>query len=100
MEKQTVTVNVAGKLYTLVSSDPPEYVRRIADYVDRKLRETAAVTNLPSAQTAVLTCFHLADELMKAQDENRVLHRQMEQALDSVQRKAPPKQEEHQEAQA
>ena len=100
MEKQTVTVNVAGKSYTLVSSDPPEYVRRIADYVDRKLRETAAVTNLPSAQTAVLTCFHLTDELMKAQDENRVLRRQMEQALDSVQQKAPPKQEEHQETRA
>ena len=78
MEKQKITVSVAGKPYTLVSSDPPEYVKRVAAYVDRKLRETAAVTNLPSAQTAVLTCFNLADELMKAQDENRQLRRTME----------------------
>ena len=79
MEKQKITVTVAGKPYTLVSSDPPEHVRRVAAYVDRRLSETAAVTNLPSAQTAVLTCFNLADELMKAQDENLVLRRWMEQ---------------------
>ena len=78
MEKQQITVNVAGKSWSLVSSDPPEYVRRVADYVDRRLSETAAVTNLPSAQTALLTCFNLADELMKAQDENALLRRQME----------------------
>ena len=78
MEKQKITVSVAGKSYTLVSSDPPEYVKRIAALVDRKLRETAAVTNLPSGQTAVLACFNMAEELMKAQDENRTLRRQLE----------------------
>ena len=80
MDKQRITVTVAGKPYTLVSSDPPEYVKRVAEYVDRKLKETATVTNLPSAQTAVLTCFNLAEELMKAQDENRMLRRRLEAA--------------------
>ena len=78
MEKQKITVSVAGKSYTLVSSDPPEFVKRVASYVDLKMRETATVTNLPSAQVAVLTCFHLAEELMKAQDENTQLRRVME----------------------
>ena len=80
MEKQKITVSVAGKNYTLVSADPPEYVRRVAAYVDRKLSETAAVTNLPSAQAAVLTCFNLAEELIRAQDENAVLRLQMQKA--------------------
>ena len=80
MEKQKITVTVAGKNYTLVSADPPEYVRRVASYVDRKLNETAAVTNLPSGQVAVLTCFNLAEELIKAQDENAVLRLQMQKA--------------------
>ena len=83
MDKQKVTVTVAGKPYTLVSSDPPEYVRRIAAYVDRKLNETTAATNLPSAQAAVLTCFNLAEELIKAQDENTVLRRNMEKLTKS-----------------
>ena len=79
MEKQKVTVSVAGKNYTLVSSDSPEFVRRVAAFVDRKLSETAAVTNLPSGQAAVLTCFNLAEELLKARDENTLLRRQNEQ---------------------
>ena len=79
MEKQKMTVTVAGKPYTLVSADPPEHIRRVAAYVDRTLSETASVTNLPSGQTAVLTCFRIAEELMRAQDENRMLRRQMEQ---------------------
>ena len=79
MEKQKVTVSVAGKNYTLVSSDSPEFVRRVAAFVDRKLSETAAVTNLPSGQAAVLMCFNLAEELLKAQDENTILRRQNEQ---------------------
>ena len=33
MEKQKITVTVAGKPYTLVSEDPPEYVKRVAAYV-------------------------------------------------------------------
>ncbi len=78
MEKQKITVTVAGKAYTLVSSDPPEYVKRVADYVDLKMRETIAVTNLPGSQAAVLACFNLAEELLKAQDENRALRRMME----------------------
>lgn len=82
MEKQRITVNVAGKTWSLVSSDPPEHVRRVAEYVDRKLSETSAAVNLPSAQTAILACFNLADELMKAQDENTLLRRQLEAVRD------------------
>ena len=84
MEKQKITVTVAGKNYTLVSGDAPEFVRRVAAFVDRKLNETAAVTNLPSGQAAVLTCSNLAEELLKAQDENTLLRRQNEQLARSV----------------
>mgnify|MGYP002626341594 CR=1 FL=1 len=79
MEKRKMTVTVAGRNYTLVSSDPPAHVERVAAYVDRKLSETMTVTNLPSGQAAVLTCFHLTEELLRAQDENTLLRRQMEQ---------------------
>ena len=82
MEKRKMTVTVAGKPYTLVSSDPPEHVRRVAAYVDRKLNETAAATNLPSGQATVLTCFRLTEELLKAQDENRILRRRLEEAAE------------------
>ena len=79
MEKRRMTVTVAGRPYTLVSADPPEHVKRVAAYVDRELSETAAATNLPSAQAAVLTCFRLAEDLLRAQDENRVLLKRLEE---------------------
>lgn len=80
MAKQTLEVRVAGKNYTLVSSDPPEYVRRVAEYVDRRLSETDAVTNLPFVNVATLTCFNLADELIKAKDELTKLKRRLEES--------------------
>ena len=87
MEKRKMTVTVGGKPYTLVSTDPPEYVRRVAGFVDRKLNETMTVTKLPSAQAAVLTCFNLAEDLLKAQDENTLLRRQMEQMAERIGKK-------------
>lgn len=78
MEKRKMTVTVAGKPYTLVSTDPPEYVRRVADFVDRKLNETMTVTHLPAGQAAVMTCFNLAEDLLKAQDEAAFARKQME----------------------
>ena len=56
----------------------------MASFVDRKLNETSAVTNLPSGQAAVLTCFNLADDLLKAQEENLMLRRQNEQLARSA----------------
>ena len=84
MDKQKYTVTVAGKNYTLVSGDPPVFVKRVAAFVDRKLSETETVTNLPSGQAAVLTCFNLAEELLKSQDENTILRRQNEQLARNV----------------
>ena len=78
MEKQKITVRVAGKNYTLVSSDPPEYVRRVAALVDRRLKEMEIATGLPENQVMALTCFNLADELLKAKDEITDLKRRMQ----------------------
>ena len=79
MEKQKISVRVAGKNYTLVSSDPPEYVRRVAELADRRLNETEIASGAPAQQAAVLTCINLVDELLKAKDENTALRRQLQQ---------------------
>ena len=76
MEKQKTSVFVAGKEYTVVSSDPPEYLRRVAAYADRKLKEMSLATRLPQAQADAMAAMNLADELMKAKDENQRLRRE------------------------
>ena len=77
MVKQKTTVRVAGREYTLVSSDAPEYMNRVAAYVDRKISETTMATRLPIDKAAVLTSLNIADELMKSHDENSRLRREM-----------------------
>ena len=77
MEKQKETVRVAGRNYTLVSTDGPEYMKRVAEMVDRRLKETEYATGLPENQVMALTCFNLADELLKARDEALEMKRRM-----------------------
>ena len=77
MDKQRITVRVAGKEYALVSSDSPEHLSRVAAYVDRRITETTFATRMNKENVAVLVSMNLADELMKAQDENARLRREM-----------------------
>ena len=77
MEKQKTVVRVAGKEYALVSSDSPEYMQRVAAYVDRKLNEMSVATRLPSNMVAVLACLNMADDLMKSHDENTRLRKEL-----------------------
>ena len=77
MEKQKTTLRVAGKEYALVSSDSPEHLARVAAYVDRRIMETAFATRQSKENVAVLVSLNMADELMKAQDENARLRREL-----------------------
>lgn len=77
MEKQKTTVRVAGRDYTLVSSDAPEYISRVAAYVDRKITETSLAAHLPVDKAAVLVALNIADELMRTHDENSRLRREI-----------------------
>ena len=80
MEKTRTTVRIAGKDYTMASYDSEDYVRRVAIYVDRKLRELSLATHLPAQELAVLTALNIADDMFKAHDENARLRRGMLEA--------------------
>ena len=77
MEKQKITVRVAGKEYALVSSDGAAHLSRVAAYVDRQITETVLAARTSKENAAVLVAMNLADELIKAQDDNARLRREM-----------------------
>ena len=77
MEKQRTTVRVAGKEYALVSSDSPEHLNRVAGYLDRQITETVFATRQPRETASVLVAMNIADELMKAHEENSRLRREL-----------------------
>lgn len=77
MDKQRITVRVAGKEYALVSADSPEHMTRVAAYVDRQITETVFATRMPKETVTVLVAMNVTDELMKAQEENSRLRREL-----------------------
>ncbi len=77
MDKQKITVRVAGREYALVSADSPEHLTRVAAYVDRQITETVYATRQPRETVAVLVAMNITDELMKAQEENSRLRREL-----------------------
>lgn len=79
------TLHMAGRDYTITSADSPEYVRRLAVYVDRKIAETASSGLMNRESSAVITCLFIAEELMNAQDDNTRLRRELMQARQELQ---------------
>ena len=77
MEKTKTTVRIGGRDYTLTGTDPEEHIKRVAVYVDRKMEELLFATRLPQPMVAVLTAMNIADDLIKAQDENTRLRKEL-----------------------
>ena len=79
MQKIRTTVRIAGREYTIASTDSEEYVGRVAAWVDRRMAELGAATHLPAAQLAVLTAVNAADDMMKSRDEIRRLEAELDE---------------------
>jgi cell division protein ZapA len=71
-EGRVVPVEIAGQRYPIRSSLDPEYVARLATYVDEKMR--AAADTSPSGDSmrlAVIAALNVADELFRCRDASR-----------------------------
>lgn len=77
MQKTKTTVRICGRDYTISGSDSEEHIKRIGVYVDRKMEELLFATRMPQQMVAVLTAVNIASDLMKAQDENTRLRKEL-----------------------
>lgn len=78
MAKIKTTVRVAGRDLTFVGEESEEqHIRRVAIYVDRKLTELSLASRLDAQTVAVMTAMNIADDLLKAQDENTSLRKEL-----------------------
>ena len=72
MDEEVISVEIHGKRYPIRSALEPEYVARLAQYVDEKI--IAAATATPTSDVlrlAVLAALNVADELFRCRDANR-----------------------------
>ena len=89
---RVVPVDILGQRYPIRSGLDPEYVTRLATYVDQKMRAAAETTPTgDSLRLAVLAALNIADELFRCRDttlerDGRLAERaqELERLLDRV----------------
>ncbi len=65
-EVETVTVDIGDRPYTLKAGDDPEYIRKVAQYVDQRMKQLAKMApSLQPTHLAVLTAINITDELFQ-----------------------------------
>ena len=78
-DKNKVVVRIMGHEYTLVSEDTREYMQRVANVVDDKMKEIASANKkLSTSMIAVLTALNATDEYLKIVMRNEELEKRIQ----------------------
>lgn len=82
-------VEILGNTYTIRGDDDPAYIKQVAEYVDRQMREVIAKTSTISTdKVAILIALNIADELFKTRqlvtERVRSLIKQIDEGLTGV----------------
>ena len=71
-EGRVIPVEIHGQRYPIRSALEPEYVARLAQYIDEKIIAAAEATPTSDVlRLAVLAALNVADELFRCRDANR-----------------------------
>ena len=73
-EKSTEKVEIFGQEYKIKGVGNPQYIHKIAGYVDKKMREIAHSSGIMSqSRIAILAALNIADELYQERAERENL---------------------------
>ena len=73
-------VYILGQKYTIKGDAPEEYIRELASYVDKKLKEVYnASPNLTPVKASILAALDIADELFKIQNQQEEITKHIEE---------------------
>jgi cell division protein ZapA len=71
-EKQRVDIEILGQKYPIRSDAAPDYVRRLAAFVDRRAREIRGdAAGQDPVRVLALTALDITDELFRLRDERQ-----------------------------
>lgn len=81
--KKKIEVSIDGRNFTVVGSDNENYVRTVARYVDKKIRElTSKNDRLCQTSSATLAALNIADELHKVSNRLQELENQAKDPME------------------
>lgn len=69
MSEQKVKVNIFGNMYNIQGEASPEYINKLAEYVDTKMNEVDSILKTNNTlHTAILAALNIADEYFQLRD--------------------------------
>ncbi len=77
-----VTVNIAGRAYTILAEENKEYMDKVAELVNAKITEAHQNADLTVEQASVLAAINVADECLKAQNQVDSMREQLQSYID------------------
>lgn len=83
--KKLVEVSVMGQKLQIRSDSNETYVKTIAEFVDKKVKEVLSKTkSVASAQVVILAAMNIADEFFKYKDKKRLKFENVAQKIEQV----------------
>jgi cell division protein ZapA len=78
-EKTTEKVEIFGQEYKIKGVGNPQYIHKIAGYVDKKMREIAHSSGIMSqSRIAILAALNIADEYYQEKDARKKVQLELE----------------------
>ncbi len=78
-------VDIFGKTYTLKGDADPDYVQKVAAFVDERMNEVAGNSSVAStAKVAILAAVNIADELFREQQKRLETMATLEDRSDQI----------------
>ncbi len=76
----SIEVNILGQNYTIKGDAPEEHIKKLAAFVDLKLKEVHnSAPNIAPLKAAILASLNIADELHRIKDEHEKAAKKIEE---------------------
>jgi cell division protein ZapA len=64
-----IEIEIFGNTYKILGDEEPEYMKKISEYVDKKMKAiTKKSDTVSTSKIAILAALHIADELFKLKE--------------------------------
>lgn len=84
--KSKVTVTIADRPYTLITTEEQPYVEKVAAQVDALMTSVMKQAKVPALDAAVLTAINAVDSALKEQEAAQALRAQLKDYLEEANR--------------
>jgi cell division protein ZapA len=82
---RSVEVDILGQKYTIKGDAQEEYIRKLASFVDGKLKEVfGAAPGITPLKAAILASLNIADELHRLREEQEHITKNIEERTNAL----------------